>query len=609
MRSTIIVLLTWLCILQAGNAQNLKDIFKSALEETAMEEKSRMDTVDFIFAISVSDNTGFVDVANKGEITANVLYAFRDEKQKSAAEVARDSLQEAIRFYKLRFYRLAEINFQWTRKQMEQNGLQGDINYLRCLAGKAVVSLSLGKTGQTDEELRQVEELIISRLGRRSPAYAANLNTRAKWNQAVGNYNEAESQFAECLSLSQQLFGPNSLQTAIVTNNQAMLSLAMGRNEDAVRLMAKANTIAAGIYDDALKGKKSFERRMFLSNQALVYQGIGNYPESEKVFLEIKKIYENRGQKSNPDYANVLNQLGMLYLRMGKPAQAEPLLKTVGDIYKRVFGEQSPAFGRILHDLSVFCRLTDRLPEAEQYGMRALKVRKAVLGESHPDHARTMEQLGLVYWRQGKPREAYGMLKGAADRSLQFINDYFKPMSEAEKSRYWATLQPGFQRFYAFAIDQEKNIQTLKEDVFRYQLVTKAILLQSTSKTRQAVLSGGDPALMRDYKEWIARKEMLARYYGLTRDELGRQQIDLPALEQEANALEKSLSQRSSRFSETFGREAPTLAAIAARLGEQESLVEMVRVNGFDKDFTEDTRYLALVLSMISRPGLKRKNL
>ncbi|MFM7194199.1 MAG: tetratricopeptide repeat protein, partial [Bacteroidota bacterium] len=566
------------------------------MDETATAEKSRMDSVDFIFAISISDNTGFIDVANKGEVTANLLYSLREEKPKTSAEIARDSLQEAIRFYKFRQYRLADLTYKWTLQQMERNGLQGDINYFRCLSGKAVVSLALGKTIQTDEELKLAETLVLSKLGKRSAAYAANLNTRAKWNQATGNYNDSEAQFSECLTVCSELFGKGSLQVATVTNNMAMLSLAMGRTEEAVERMGRANELAAAIFNDALKGKKSFERRMFLSNQAMVLQASGDLAGAEKVLNEIRKIYENRGQKANPDYANVLNQLGMLYIRMGKPAQAEPLLKTVGDIYKRHYGEQSPAFGKILHDLSVFCRLTDRLPEAEQYGNRALNVRKAVLGESHPDVARSMEQLGLVYWRQGKSREAYGMLKGAADKSLQFINTYFKPMSEAEQTRYWATLQPGFQRFYAFAIDQEKYIPALRTDVFQYQLATKALLLQSASKTRQAVLAGGDPGLIRDYKEWISRKEMLARYYGLSKEELAKQQIDLGQLEREANALEKTLSQRSSGFSEAFGGSAVTLADLSATLGDQEALVEMVRVNGFDKDFTDDSRYIAMVL-------------
>ncbi|MFM7328708.1 MAG: hypothetical protein ACKO3B_08265, partial [Bacteroidota bacterium] len=169
------------------------------MDETATAEKSRMDSVDFIFAISISDNTGFIDVANKGEVTANLLYSLREEKPKTSAEIARDSLQEAIRFYKFRQYRLADLTYKWTLQQMERNGLQGDINYFRCLSGKAVVSLALGKTIQTDEELKQAETLVLSKLGKRSAAYAANLNTRAKWNQATGNYNDSEAQFSECL--------------------------------------------------------------------------------------------------------------------------------------------------------------------------------------------------------------------------------------------------------------------------------------------------------------------------------------------------------------------------------------------------------------------------
>ncbi|MDZ7649064.1 MAG: hypothetical protein U5K54_18900 [Cytophagales bacterium] len=44
---------------------------------------------------------------------------------------------------------------------------------------------------------------------------------------------------------------------------------------------------------------------------------------------------------------------------------------------------------------------------------------------------------------------------------------------------------------------------------------------------------------------WLDKKETLARYYSLSKEDLTNQKIDLPTLEKEANDMERSLSQRS----------------------------------------------------------------
>src|SRR5690606_2601837 len=151
-------------------------------------------------------------------------------------------------------------------------------------------------------------------------AYVSNLNSKAKLLQQQGQYNEAEKIFDEALARCEKRFSKESLQYAILLNNKAMLYQTMGRFDEAIAGIDNSVVVAQKALKETniLKGKKSFESRQFLSNQANVYQAAGKFENAEKIYLSIKSIYENKLQKNTPEYANVLNQLGILYIQMGK---------------------------------------------------------------------------------------------------------------------------------------------------------------------------------------------------------------------------------------------------------------------------------------------------
>ncbi|HMI65609.1 MAG TPA: hypothetical protein VK517_06215, partial [Cyclobacteriaceae bacterium] len=139
--------------------------------------------------------------------------------------------------------------------------------------------------------------------------------------------------------------------------------------------------------------------------------------------------------------------------------------------------------------------------------------------------------------------------------SLDFISRYFPPMSEAEKTKYWDVLQPRFQRFYNYCLDARATNPAIVQDMYNYQIATKGLLLNSTNKIKMAIFSSGNADLIKDYMSWLDKKEALARYYSLSKEDLKDQKIDLVNLEREANDMERSLSQRSSDFSQGYTAE------------------------------------------------------
>ena len=581
-----------------------KQLFKD-LGDSGAKQKEKLDSIDFQFAFSQNESAGFFNVQNKGEGGAGALYMLKERKDKSVNEIARDTLELALGFYEARMYKIALQSFLDAKSFMEQNGLTSSISYLRCISDLGLVYLTEGRTQKADSNISYALQYSEQVLGKKSAAYAANLNNQAKLYQSMGKYNEAEKLFDESEQLVIPIFGKNTMQSAIVKNNKAMLYQTMGRYKEAVELMKVAIVESDAAPKKALQGKKSFDNRKFQSNLALLYQLSGNLAESESTFLSIKKIFENRGQTNNPEYATLLNQLALLYIQMGRLDQVELLLQKSATVYKKKYGEENASFAKVQNDLGNFYRIQGRYPEAEGALVRAMTIRKSTLGENHPDYVKSVDNLGILYWKKGDLPKAYSYFTEAITKSLHFVNQYFPPMSEAEKAKYWDVLQPRFQRFYNYAIEAQATQPDILKDVYDYQIATKALLLNSTNKIKKAILKSGDESLINEYLSWINQKEMLARYYSLSKGELRQQNIDIQSLEKMANATERSLSQRSVDFSKAYASEKTSYTQMASLLGDSEALVEIIRVRSFDKDFTDQSKYIALVLVKgIALPGI-----
>jgi CHAT domain-containing protein/Tfp pilus assembly protein PilF len=585
--------------------QELLDKLVKASAKAGGDNKAKLDAMDFLFAISVNENASIMDVQQKGEAFSNALYALKEESDKTSVERARDTLEMAINYYESRWYKMAELTFMQAKRMIERDGLQENINYLRAISAIGVVHLSQGRTMEANQYIAEALDKSFAQVGEKSAAYVSNLNNQAKLNQTLGQYTEAENQFDAALRLGKEVFVDNTKPIAIILNNKAMFLQTMGRYEEAIGLMQEAIVLADKAPKKGLEGKKSFDSRRFQANLAVLYQLNNQLTLAESTYESIRKVFENRKQTSNPEYASLLNQLSLLHIQMGKTTSVEANLKKALDIYKKKISEESPAYAKALNDLGEFYRQQSKFAEAEKSLTRAAEIRASILGTDHPDYNQVKENLGILYWKMGQYDKAYDAFKIAMDASIHFINRYFPSLSEAEKAKYWDVLQPRFQRFYNFCIDAHATTPGLLVDMVEYHMATKALLLNATNRIKQTILASKDPALIQDYIAWLDKRENLARLYSYSKQELIEQNIDLKLLEEEANQLERSLSLRSVDFSKGYTTERINFKQIVNVLTPQEAVVDIVRIRKFDQAFTDDVVYAVIILTkQSSTPSL-----
>lgn len=579
------------------NTKQNRDKVINAVVKDLEKARDEFDSTDFDYAILLSDNSGLFDIKEKGEGTARFTSmvqlgsSYYRNTSLSDAERARFNRELGEVLYGSQKYAAAERKFAQARADYEKAGLKKDIGYLKTLACQGLLYATMGRYTQAESFTASALDLRKQELGGSSPGVAASLNNYGVLRYNMARFNEAEQDLDASLAILESKGMQQQMPYAILLNNKAMLLQAVGRYNDAEKLLQQAIAIA-----DKQQSSKSRNHLKFLSNLALLYTAMEKYSEAEAIYNSMEK----RLGKTNPDYASMLNNQAALYLLMNKEDKVEDLLKRAAEIYKSSFGERNPAYAKAISDLGNFYRYKNRLTGAQPLLEKALDIREQTLGMNHPNYVQSREDMALLFWKKLAWDDAAAHYKVAMDKSLDFVRNYFPPMSEAEKTKYWDVLSPRFQRFHNFAIDASKTNPKIATDMFDYQMATKALLLNSTSKVKETILASGDKELIADYTVWLDQKETLARLYDYTQEDLRLQHINLDSMESAANAMEKKLSARSDDFVTGYGAKSVKTGDVQTLLTDQEAVVELIRVQRYNSVLTHDAQYVALVLSRSS---------
>lgn len=581
-----------------GEVNNAKYNAKSKARQAAYKElddfNAEFDSTDVDYAILLSDNSGVFSGRGRGEfgakfvrlgVIANSLYKDADLNDEENARLNMQLGQNAYATGRLVY---AEKRLNAARYYFEKGYMVNDPGYAKTISTQGLLYTSMGRYAQAETATAEAMKLRKAAQGENSMSVAASINNYAVLHYNLGQYNEAEKEFAEAMELAKKNGQQQAMTYAIMLNNKAILYQSIGRYEEGAKLLEEALKLAGQL--EVTKAKNHLK---FFSNLALLYQQMGKYAEAERIYNGLEK----RLERGKPEYANMLNNLAILYLVMKKDDKVEDMLRRSAGIYKASMGETNPAYAKVVSDLGNYLRYKGRYDEATPMLEGVLKSREQLLGTAHPLYVQSQEDLAILYWKKKEFSKAYPIYKDVMEKSLDFINRYFPPMSESEKTKYWDIIHPRFQRFYNFALETGNTAPGIASDLFEYRVSTKGLLLSSARKVSESILNSGNPQLVKDYREWIDTKEQLTALYAYSKEELAEQSINLDSLEAAANAMEKKLSQNSNEFARFYFTSKTRFADIQNKLKADEALVEIVRLKIFDQVLTDSIQYLGLVVT------------
>ena len=450
---------------------------------------------------------------------------------------------------------------------------------------------------------------------------------------AKGNLNEAEKQYQKALVLADASYGKKSNEYADILLRQATLAKDKG-----------AYNVSEPLFKQALElvDNNSVAAAAIYNNLAILLQQMGRLDEAEKQFELALSIYKNSNQGNNIDYVLTQENLATLYSLQGNSKKALQLLEETVTLNKQIFGTESPNYATSLHNYASLLQNEKRTQEAKPIFEEALIIRRNSFGVNHPSYANTLHNLAVLaedekdykladdllnqviairsnLYDENHPSYTAALFSRAVLKQqmdefdeaksdfdkvsalyLNQIIQYFPSLSESEKTAFYKTITPVFNRYKEFLLEYyvnyKKDEQVLGQ-LYNIQIATKAILLNSVSKTRDRILSSGDAQLINKFNDWLAMKKQLATYYTYSKTKLIDENINLEQFQILVNDKEKQLSAASEIFANEFDQAPIKWQDIQAKLDVGQIGVEMIRIERNTSDDLDSVTYIALAIN------------
>ena len=428
-------------------------------------------------------------------------------------------------------------------------------------------------------------------------AYA--LTNLARLEVTLGNYPEAEPLLKKALDIQEKQFGLDHLAYAMTAVEMGNFYLLLGNYEAAAPLLEHSCKLLKDKY-----GKAHPSYATAIQNLAILAEAQGNLARAESYLLETLEIDQYTLGKQNPKYAVTLNNLASFYQNNDSLQKAMPLLQESLSICQNVLTKNHPLYTSTLLNLALLYQDLQEYQKAEPLMLEVVNLRKELLGNRHPDYAYALYGQAVNAYRLENYTRAMELFQQVIRLYAWQIREYFPVLSEKEKSAFYQRIEPVLNTYRDFVINvnlQKVEIPVSEKEaligsLYNVQLLTKAILLDASSKIRRGIFQSNDPGLIELYEQWHDLKEQLAKYYTLSAEELISRNIDVFELENKANELEKLISGKSQLFARSLENREISWNDVKNSLSGNEAAIEIIRV---ENEASEQIFYTALVLDSL----------
>lgn len=475
------------------------------------------------------------------------------------------------------------------------------INYVKSCENLALLYQSIERRDSAKILYKEAINILIQVIGKENFDYVIACNNLATIYEEEGLYNEAEWLLKESLQILSKINGKENLDYATLCNNLASIYETQGRYNQAAILYEECLAITS-----KLKGENNSDYALYSNNLATLYKSQNRFQEAESLFQQTMQIRLNLYGKENTYYAQSCNNLASVYVDLKKYEQAELLLKESIEIYDKLLGKETVPYSSAINNLARLYKIQKRYKEAETLYQEALAIRTKILGKDHYLYAQSCNNLAKLYMVQGRYNEAEPLFKQASQTLTQIIQRNFIGLSEKEKEDFFKKYKGYFESYFSYAI--QANKAELSTWLLENNLFTKGLLFFSTQQLRRHLEKSPNPAIKKQYNQWISLRTQIAKAYEMGEQKRKQKNINLKELEIQANELEKKLSVEltNAGISVELTPQMHSWKEIQNKLQPNEALIEITRIRYFDGNiFTDSILYIAIIVKKnVSYPEL-----
>lgn len=218
-------------------------------------------------------------------------------------------------------------------------------------------------------------------------------------------FSKAQTTLTTALDILFDTAGEDSPEYMLAAHNLALLYMSKGKYPEAEE-----------IFDVALTNIPPTDPTYadVLNNQGLVYRNLGLFERSEAVFKKMRSIDSIALGNEHPDFAITLSNLGQVLTDGGKYAEAEKTLLQSLEILKKNNEVNSASYARKLNNLARNYELWGKPEKSIAPLEQALAIFKKTVGVNSPDYGNSAYILGNAYWKAGKGPQGLKYLKTSA---------------------------------------------------------------------------------------------------------------------------------------------------------------------------------------------------
>jgi CHAT domain-containing protein/Tfp pilus assembly protein PilF len=399
-----------------------------------------------------------------------------------------------------------------------------------------------------------------------------------------------------------------------VLNTLASLYEKLGLRDKALVYYQEALPLCEKTY-----GIKSLNSLTLQSNIAGIYLGNGQLSQAIGKYQQVEQQLASTVAETNPGYLTVLNNLGAAYRANHEAAKARQMFeKALAIMDKHHLGETDLA-ATILNNQAVLLTMLGQFKEAAVLYERAYRIRMNIYGPASVKLLEVAGNLAVVYWELGQPERALPLFSQSSELALRQIKYVFPNLSEGEQVQFYRRLKEDFERFNSIAFRASSQHPELLTQVFNNQLTLKSLRFFTERHRSDIIEQKKDTVLARQFEQLRVKREQLGYLYQRTQSELSQSPVSATQLEGEIDALEKTISLKTSESVVARFKDRQTLwGDIQLNMNPDEALVDVIRYRKYDLKrltsdggmramfgFTDSVYYAALVTTTETKTSPK----
>ncbi|WP_258104465.1 CHAT domain-containing tetratricopeptide repeat protein [Marinoscillum sp. MHG1-6] len=531
-------------------------------------------------------------------LTDDALKMIRRDGEKISGEYIKALNSAAILYATIGLYDKAENLLYKSKSIGKKLGKESRTILLNSIEDLASINTRLGNYSETEDLLHDVIKEKIKMHGDLSRRLIKPYNALGEVFMIKGDYPAAEKNIRKSLDITRQVYGDTTLYYA---DNQAML----------VALYLHLGNYPAGLVNAMevynLRNSKLRENHVLIARSLtdigmLRFHLGDDLSVVEENFVKAKEIIEENFDTKHPLYAEAIKNLAYIHIEKNELDTALVLLDMADEIWADVLGNKNISSGEVARLKGDIYRYKKRFSKAKNEYERASRYFRKIFSREHPEYLKTQSRLAQSYYIDGEIAKVEDILAETTEAYLDYTKLYFPTLSEDEKTRFWNKIKPDFEFYNTVAVAYMERKEKYLENMYDFALATKGLLLNSSIKTRNAIINSGDTTLINMFENWVEKKEYLTNTLAQSEESLAANEVDVKGLKDEIAQLEKSLSEQSEDFARTYETVDYVWGDVKDVLKKNEAAVEIIRYREFDDDFNEDkVRYAALVVTSDTR--------